>query len=312
MINRVIVLLSAYNGEKYISKQISSILAQRNVDLTLIIRDDGSSDNTKSIIKILCKKYHNVKLIEGKNIGFIKSFSELINYALHEYREELCYYAFSDQDDIWLPEKLYNACKALNGMDRNIPVLYCCNSYLIDKDDKIFGMFHKAPIYLTKGNVIIYPPFQGCSMVFNYKAANIYNNDNPTFTYHDLWMFFICNFMGKIAVDCKPGFKYRIYDGNVHGIGVKGKKGLGKFLFRINRLLFDKRTSDGYITTQYFYKIFERQLPKESRNVILRYLNYKKSLLNKIKMIFDNDFKPTEHDTTKRLLEIIHILQGRV
>ena len=82
----IAVLLSAYNGEKYIAKQIESIEKQTvNRDITLIIRNDGSTDNTFNILDQLSKKYPNIIVINGKNIGLIRSFFTLLQIAVNKY-----------------------------------------------------------------------------------------------------------------------------------------------------------------------------------------------------------------------------------
>ena len=96
---KVIVLMSTYNGEKYIKQQVDSILNQENVSVELVVRDDGSNDNTISILK----EYEKAgKLIwyTGDNKGAAYSFFDLMEYAKNRY-DDYCYFALSDQDDIW-------------------------------------------------------------------------------------------------------------------------------------------------------------------------------------------------------------------
>ena len=98
---RVAVLMSTYNGEKYLNEQIDSILSQSgNFELSLLVRDDGSTDETINILN----KYQNLgklKWYSGKNLGPGKSFIDLL-YKTHGYD----YYAFSDQDDVWMTGKI--------------------------------------------------------------------------------------------------------------------------------------------------------------------------------------------------------------
>ena len=75
---KVAVLLSTYNGEKYVGAQIHSILTQNYKNLVLVVRDDGSKDKTVKIVKEFMDNNDNIKLVEGKNLGFIKSFFELL------------------------------------------------------------------------------------------------------------------------------------------------------------------------------------------------------------------------------------------
>lgn len=93
---KVQVLLSSFNGERYIQKQLDTIFAQRGVEVSCIVRDDGSSDRTVQIIKNYQKKQLALQLIEGENLGWRRSFMELLRLA-----EKADYYAFADQDDEW-------------------------------------------------------------------------------------------------------------------------------------------------------------------------------------------------------------------
>ena len=98
---KILVMMSTYNGEKYIREQIDSILHQKDVKVDIVVRDDGSKDNTQNILKNYSSKYKNIKWSQGDNVGPCKSFLELL-YSSGEYE----YYAFADQDDYWYPNKL--------------------------------------------------------------------------------------------------------------------------------------------------------------------------------------------------------------
>ena len=121
---KVQVLLSAYNGEKYIQEQIDSILNQSNVEVSLLIRNDGSTDDTRKILD--SQSTQNIKCINDKNIGLVRSFVELINQA-----DEAEYYAFSDQDDVWDNDKLCSAISMLEDY-KNMPAVYSSNARLVD------------------------------------------------------------------------------------------------------------------------------------------------------------------------------------
>ena len=92
--------MSTYNGEAFVAEQLESIINQTYKNIEIVIRDDGSSDNTVGIIKEYQKKYNNIKLYEGKNVGFVKSFFELLSLAKADY------YSYADQDDVWIDNNL--------------------------------------------------------------------------------------------------------------------------------------------------------------------------------------------------------------
>src|SRR5690606_22970708 len=111
--NSVLVLMSTYNGEANLIEQLDSIRKQDDVLISLLVRDDGSVDNTKSIINDYKRSYSDfdVELICGENVGFARSFTSLVSHA-HEIAQKgliFDYYAFADQDDVWLSSKLSRA-----------------------------------------------------------------------------------------------------------------------------------------------------------------------------------------------------------
>ena len=100
---KVNILLSTYNGEQYLKEQVKSIQDQTYQDWQLLIRDDGSSDGTVEIIQELVAQDERIRFINQgaiENLGVIKSFHALLKY------EKADLYCFSDQDDVWLPEKI--------------------------------------------------------------------------------------------------------------------------------------------------------------------------------------------------------------
>ena len=101
------ILLSAYNGEKFIAEQIESLLAQDYPAVTIHIRDDGSTDRTVEIVRQYTDR-PNVKLYEGENVGYRKSFAWLLANC-----RDADYYAYCDQDDYWMPDKISRAVRAL-------------------------------------------------------------------------------------------------------------------------------------------------------------------------------------------------------
>ena len=95
--NKILILMSTYNGEKYLSEQLNSLLLQENVNIKILIRDDGSTDNTHKILNFYSSNYPNISWYTGENKGPALSFMDLLFNA-----PESDYYAFCDQDDVWL------------------------------------------------------------------------------------------------------------------------------------------------------------------------------------------------------------------
>ena len=114
---QVAILLATYNGERFIKDQLDSILNQTYQNFVCYIHDDGSTDRTVDILKKYVSKYpKKIKLLEypGKK-GAVGNFLSLIDYAVEHCREQ--YYLFSDQDDIWLPQKIELEVKKIRKID---------------------------------------------------------------------------------------------------------------------------------------------------------------------------------------------------
>ena len=163
MKNKVAVLLSTYNGEKYLTEQLNSILIQEDVIVNLYVRDDGSTDNTLKILYEFAAKNINITVFKGENVGFAESF-----YSLLKMNIGADYYAFSDQDDIWEKNKLITAIKSINNSKK--PMLYYSNL-------NVFDMVNNSRYYLYNNEYVkkyfsryfyIYNGY-GCTMVWNLK-----------------------------------------------------------------------------------------------------------------------------------------------
>ena len=133
---KVAVCISTYNGEKYLAEQLDSILHQEGVDVTLFVRDDGSSDGTAALLTQYEEQYENVILLDksrSRNLGVRDSFLRILRYAWKKMGAG-CYYAFSDQDDVWLPEKLKSAVDLLSKKQDKKGRLYFSNKTVVDED----------------------------------------------------------------------------------------------------------------------------------------------------------------------------------
>ena len=285
---KVLVLLSTYNGEHFIYKQISSILTQINVEVKLVIRDDGSTDKTVSVLREFQNGKRDVELITARNVGFVESFTELVKYAAEKY-SDYEYFAFADQDDLWYPNKLYVASTILDKFSRNEPNVYCCNSDLIDDNDIVIGKFKKNKPRYTRGNVIFYGTFQGCSMVFNKAALIEYYNHPPISAYHDRWMYLVCHFLGNTYYDDRSLFGYRIHESNVIGTKVKEDN----FMQDIKKFHRKKNNTNRTVIEEFLCCWGNRIKPKDLANINV-YYSYHDSYKLKWKLLFSSSFGPKD------------------
>lgn len=207
---KIQILMSTYNGEHYIREQIASILEQNYPDIELLIRDDGSKDDTPRILKDFESKYDNIHVFLEENLGSNGSFFELLR------KSNAPYVGFADQDDVWLPEKVRTAYEAICGY--NEPAMYFGAKKLVDSNLKEFP---EQPDYkLNPGfnNAVVEAICSGCTMLMNKKLADqVRNHISPNAIYHDWWCYLIAEYLGTVVYDATPYILYRQHDHNVVG-----------------------------------------------------------------------------------------------
>ena len=310
----VLVLMSTYNGERFLKEQIDSILSQEGVDVRLLVRDDGSKDQTQTFLSDYASKHQNISWKACENVGFVKSFSALVGMALAS-DSPADFYAFADQDDIWMPHKLATACSVLSMKDNAKPHLFTSNSMQIDAEGHELGLFHKGPEpKFRKGNVLVFGTEQGCSMVFNRKAMELYAECEPKLTWHDRWMYHICYFLGSVTYDHRPLFYYRRHENNAlanhHAGSLEGERSK---IIRVYRILFVEPPVTNHVEmAQEFYDHFGSRLNEADRRLFRRFVRSRKSVVSKIYMLFSRHFIYPYYDANEgRLLKWL-IMAGRL
>lgn len=216
---KLAVLLSSYNGEKFIKEQIDSILAQQgDFELDLWVRDDGSSDSTPQILEEYAQS-GKLRWYTGDNLKPAKSFMDLLLHC-----PGYDYYAFADQDDYWHPEKLQISLNLLK--DCTCPAISFANARLVDGQLQSLGrnVYKKPPrrdfYSLVCGSNII-----GCTMTFNSQLARlVQEKPMPDELFmHDYYLLNLCTlYDGVVVYDETPHMDYRQHGGNV--IGAKWTK----------------------------------------------------------------------------------------
>lgn len=227
----VAILMATYNGEKYIKKQIDSILEQTYKNWVLYVLDDGSSDLTINILEEYKHKYPDkIRIEKQKNQGSPRTFLTLA--CNNEINAD--FFAFSDQDDEWKNDKLEAAVRELKAQNSNLPVLYCSSALLTNEEGKIIGekkLTHKTPSF---SNALVFNIASGNTMVFNEAARKILQLVGlVNVRMHDWLLYLLVTGLGGIVVlDETPHIYYRQHSSNVIGYDPK----MGWFL-RIKRLM---------------------------------------------------------------------------
>ncbi|WP_051523393.1 glycosyltransferase family 2 protein [Prevotella sp. MA2016] len=213
---RVTVLLSTFNGEKYIEEQLVSVRNQKGVNIQIVVRDDGSSDNTCKILEEWHEKDY-LTWYRGRNLKSARSFLDLLKNS-----GDSDFYAFCDQDDVWLEDKLISGIQKLEIQLEEKPSLYFSNYQMVDSNLNKIETPLKDIIYPDIYHSIISNEVTGCTLIINKALRDIINTYNPEFiSMHDDWIYNVCISIGGIVVfDTKPHIFYRQHSNNVVG-GIK-------------------------------------------------------------------------------------------
>ncbi len=215
---RVAILLCTYHGQSYLSDQLESIAAQTHLNWQVWASDDGSKDNTHDILEAYQRAWGDSRLCirKGPAEGFAINFMSLACKA----DIEADYYAYSDQDDIWAPDKLERAVNWLRGVPSAIPAVYCSRTEIVDADNHSMGfspLFSRPPGF---ANALIQNIGGGNTMVFN-KAARqllIETSNSIDDVPHDWWTYMVVSGCGgRVFYDPIPSLRYRQHGNNLVG-----------------------------------------------------------------------------------------------
>lgn len=251
------VLLSAYNGLEYFPEQIDSLLNQTYNDIEIFIRDDGSTD--KSFSEYLHNiNEQNICVEFGENKGTIKSFFSLLEKS----NPDAEYFAFCDQDDYWLADKVSNAIELLK-KNEDIPVLYCSDAFLVDKNLNSIGKkFMTNDPNFNLRSLLIFNSSLGCTCVFNKKLRDIILSNLPNYNnviMHDWWCALVASCTGKIIYDNRPGILYRQHGKNQIGADSKSN------LKRTKKIVTGKKNTNTLPQIFEFCKFYKKYFNETSK-----------------------------------------------
>ncbi|MCC9722904.1 glycosyltransferase family 2 protein, partial [Streptococcus agalactiae] len=251
------ILMATYNGEKFLAQQIESIQKQTFKEWNLLIRDDGSSDKTCDIIRNFTAKDSRIRFInenEHHNLGVIKSFFTLVNYEVADF------YFFSDQDDVWLPEKLSVSLEAAKHKASDVPLLVYTDLKVVNQelnilqDSMIRAQSHHANTTLlpelTENTVT------GGTMMINHALAEKWFTPNDILM-HDWFLALLAASLGEIIYLDLPTQLYRQHDNNVLGARTMDKRfkilreGPKSIFTRYWKLIHDSQKQASLIVDKY-------------------------------------------------------------
>ncbi|MFR0589286.1 glycosyltransferase [Bifidobacterium apri] len=206
--------MATYNGEKYLREQLDSVVNQDGVDVSILVRDDGSSDNTCSILEEYSKA-HRLTWYADQHLNVAKGYFALMQKASETDFE---YFAFCDQDDVWDKDKLSIALHNISEIKG--PALYYCGQRLVDGDLNIIAE-HELNRERSLHTRFVLSDFAGCTGVFNRSLLEEVVSYTPDYMLmHDTWILKVClGVGGTVIVDPKAHMSYRQHEGNTVGLG---------------------------------------------------------------------------------------------
>lgn len=221
---KVNILMSTYNGQQFLAEQIRSIQDQTFSDWTLLIRDDGSSDQTKDLLQEFARQDSRIRLIdleEQKNIGVIKSFHRLLQY------QKADYYFFSDQDDVWLPDKLEVSLQEARLYPTDQPLMVYMDLTVVNQDLQVMtesmirSQSHHANTQLVEE--LTENTVTGGVAMINHSLAELWTGTEDILM-HDWYLALLASALGKLVFIDKPGELYRQHADNVLGARTLSKR----------------------------------------------------------------------------------------
>ena len=214
---KINILMSTDNGEQFLAEQIESIQKQTVKDWTLYIRDDGSSDTTPEIIKQYTQLDSRIVFINAdnrENFGVIKNFYTLLKHSKADY------YFFSDQDDIWLEDKLAVTLAEAQKYDSQKPLLVYTDLKIVDRD---LNVLHESMIKTQSDHAntelvqeLTENTVTGGTAMINHVLAELWTSTDDLLM-HDWYLALLASALGNLAYVDYPTELYRQHDANVLG-----------------------------------------------------------------------------------------------
>lgn len=304
------ILMATFNGEKYISEQIDSILNQTYSEIQILIRDDGSSDRTVRIIEKYVQSYPDKIILindEKKCGGATSNFMQLTKYATADY------IMYSDQDDFWLPEKIEKTLQAMMELEEEIgksrPALTFASYRSVDIDlQPIQENVKKTQLAKCEtglNKLLVQNCVNGCLMMVNKPLYSIMGDYNKDILMHDWWAVLISSAMGGIRKIPDVLMLYR-----QHGDNVVGSVNVKSFQYRLSKFL-DSNTKNMKFRyrdqAKLFYQRYKYTMPKESSCILEDFLNIyqEKSKIRRARALIRGGF--LKSDTIRRIGQIWYI-----
>ena len=285
---KVLVLLATCNGEKYLRQQLDSIYAQEDVEVSIFATDDGSTDNTIAILEEY-KKNHSLTIHHhGEPHEFTYNFIDAI---FANKNTSFDYYAFSDQDDVWMKEKLSSAIEMLKKNSKNV---YSSNLTIVNENLDGEALMNDDSIQrCNKYNAVFENVATGCTIVFSKAFLDLLVRYYPKNIYlHDYWVYLLAIYTDNYIYDSRSFIKYRQHGCNQ--IGDSSKKGVKTYYKRFKASKGHQRALCEQLLEGYRDIIGE-----ENASIVEVMAGYKKKFSYRWKLMFSRNYKKRKHNFFK-------------
>lgn len=300
---KVVVLMSTWQGERFVEEQLRSILDQLPADGRVIVRDDGSTDAGVARIEALGDA--RVTVVRGENLGFARSFFSLLDSA----PADADVYMLSDQDDVWLPDKIARAVEHLAPL-QDRPALYCSRLHLVDEDLRPLGLSPAWSGSPSFRNALVENIAVGCTCAVNRSGLLLARQaGDPRLVYfHDWWLYLVIAAFGTVIADPEPTILYRQHAGNQVG----ASRGWRRYL-RTPRLLGKRNWVHAMFgQIENFRRLHADRLPAEDRRLLERYFDPQKPAAVARLLLVPRRFRQQlADDVFLRLLLLASLVSGR-
>ena len=285
---KVLVLLATCNGEKYLRQQLDSIYAQEDVEISIFATDDGSTDSTIAILEEY-KKNHSLTIhYHGEPHEFTYNFIDAI---FANKNTSFDYYAFSDQDDVWMKEKLSSAIEMLKKNSKNV---YSSNLTIVNENLDGETLMNDDSIQrCNKYNAVFENVATGCTIVFSKAFLDLLVRYYPKNIYlHDYWVYLLAIYTDNYIYDSRSFIKYRQHGCNQ--IGDSSKKGVKTYYKRFKASKGHQRALCEQLLEGYRDIIGE-----ENASIVEVMAGYKKKFSYRWKLMFSRNYKKRKHNFFK-------------
>jgi glycosyltransferase involved in cell wall biosynthesis len=271
----VSIVMTTYNGEKYLEEQINSIISSTYQDFELHIVDDGSQDATMKILERYKQQYpEKIYISQNKtNLGVTSNFLNAISKTTSEY-VMLC-----DQDDVWRKDKIARTLKRVKQMEiqfgKDLPIAVFTDAYVVDNKlnimhESFFASGRLNPRLIDLPHLLMENKLIGCTVMVNGAVRRILQSSPlpKRARFHDGWLGLIAASFGKIGFIKEPTLFYRQHDANVVG----NRDFLSYILSRFSNPRKQKEVLHAqYLQAEEFAELYNDLLDSKKLELIIRF-----------------------------------------